>query len=250
MRLEVRQWLLVSEIFTTLQGEGPSAGQRALFIRLGGCNQHCKWCDTPYTWVFDKRHVDMHALSLAPFSPQEELTRMALVVLTERILSEDVELVVITGGEPMLQVDPLDLLISAVNESPAKRRFEIETAGTIAPGPLTDYENVAFNVSPKLAHSGNELDLRRNIPVLIDLVSLNSTFKFVTDGVRSSDIIEIESLIAEAHIPSSRVWLMPLGTTADAIIDGMKALAPIAMERGWNVTSRQQILIWGDTRGT
>ncbi|MGH3922689.1 MAG: 7-carboxy-7-deazaguanine synthase QueE, partial [Pseudonocardiaceae bacterium] len=43
--------LLIAEQFgPTFQGEGPSVGQQALFIRLSSCNLSCSWCDTPYTW--------------------------------------------------------------------------------------------------------------------------------------------------------------------------------------------------------
>ena len=42
--------LKVSEIFASIQGEGPSAGAAAVFLRLAGCNLRCHWCDTKYTW--------------------------------------------------------------------------------------------------------------------------------------------------------------------------------------------------------
>ena len=43
--------LPLSEVFgPTFQGEGPHAGRRCAFVRLGGCNLSCEWCDTPYTW--------------------------------------------------------------------------------------------------------------------------------------------------------------------------------------------------------
>jgi 7-carboxy-7-deazaguanine synthase len=52
--------LVVSEVFgPTIQGEGPHAGQRAAFVRLGGCNLTCTWCDTAYTW--DARRYDLRA---------------------------------------------------------------------------------------------------------------------------------------------------------------------------------------------
>jgi 7-carboxy-7-deazaguanine synthase len=244
-----RDWLLVSEVFTTIQGEGPSAGQRALFIRLGACNQHCLWCDTPYTWVFDDRHVNYHAKSLAPFNPQEELKRVTLIELCNTILDSGCRLIVITGGEPMLQSETLARLISAVNEYVLPHRFEIETAGTISPAVLVPFVNVKFNVSPKLANSGNPLELRRNIPVLSQLAALSSAFKFVTDGKRKADVDEIEEIIQQVGIPKHRVWLMPLGTDSDEVVLGMQRLAPIVMEHGWNLTSRLHVLIWEDERG-
>jgi 7-carboxy-7-deazaguanine synthase len=248
-----RDWLLVSEIFTTIQGEGPSTGQRALFIRLGACNQHCTWCDTPYTWVFDQRHADLHAKSLAPFNPQEELKRMSVFQLRERILDENIPLIVITGGEPLLQIEPLASVISSVNEWPLypPRRFEIETAGTVDPGALMIFDNVDFNVSPKLAHSGNELELRRNVPVLLRFsIFPRVTFKFVFDPetiVACTE--EIEEIQALAAIPDHRVWIMPLGTDAETILRVQQAIAPQVIAHRWNLSTRLHVLIWGDERG-
>ena len=52
--------LVVAEIFgPTWQGEGPSAGQVAAFVRLGLCNLTCAWCDTAYTW--DRSRFDLRA---------------------------------------------------------------------------------------------------------------------------------------------------------------------------------------------
>ena len=42
--------MVISEIFHSIQGEGPTTGRPAVFVRLGMCNLQCNFCDTPYTW--------------------------------------------------------------------------------------------------------------------------------------------------------------------------------------------------------
>lgn len=87
-----RTRLLVAETFgdarPTFQGEGPSAGTPAVFIRLSRCNLACSWCDTKYTW--DWAHYD----------PRKESARLGVTDLAEWALSLPPGLVVITGGEP------------------------------------------------------------------------------------------------------------------------------------------------------
>ena len=46
--------LKLSEIFESIQGEGPTAGEPCVFLRLAMCNLHCRWCDTKYTWDWKK----------------------------------------------------------------------------------------------------------------------------------------------------------------------------------------------------
>jgi|SRR6516162_2900452 len=249
----MRDWILISETFTTVQGEGPSAGTPAFFLRLGGCNQHCTWCDTPYTWVFDDRHRDMHQ-SGEQFNPMDELFRMSLYAIVQKVYASNCRLTVITGGEPLLQLDALSMLISQLNEEIRRNFvFEIETAGSIHPGELTQYDNVTFNVSPKLAHSGNPLELRRNIEALVALQSRGkAVFKFVVDHhlPEKEQLDEINEIIALAKIPAEKVWLMPCGTDWREIQHGLQCWVGPAMRNGWNITGRLQIEIWGDKRGT
>lgn len=245
-----RDWLLVSEMFgPTFQGEGPSTGQLAMFIRLGGCNQHCGFCDTPHTWVFTDRQVEQHDLSLVPFSPKEELTRYTIRDVAAEIIASGVDLIVITGGEPLLQAEQVAKLISAVNEESA-HHFEIETAGTVSPAPLVMFENVRFNVSPKLASSGNELELRRNIPVLSELRDFPGTaFKFVMGYEYGADLAEVLELQKLVGFNNDRVWLMPEGITEKGILDGMKRLSSVALFNYWHLSTRMHVLLWGNERG-
>src|SRR5262249_22546121 len=129
--------LVVAELFgPTLQGEGPSAGQQAVFVRLSNCNLACTWCDTPYTWDWARfdRAAEQHPTTV------ENVCGWVLVHRTR--------LVVITGGEPLLQRRTLLPLVDPLAE--AGRRIEVETNGTITPQPALAAAVSAFNVSPKL----------------------------------------------------------------------------------------------------
>jgi len=101
--------LQVQEIFRTIQGEGPSAGTPAVFIRLVGCNLTCDFCDTDFESSEWRPSLDDILL---------DVTNMA---------GKNIDLVVITGGEPFRQnFGPLAhrLCVAGFN-------VEVETAGTL-----------------------------------------------------------------------------------------------------------------------
>lgn len=245
-----RDWLLVSESFYTHQGEGPTAGRLAFFVRLGGCNLHCRWCDTPYTWVFDDRHAAMHGGG-SKYDPQTELKRVPIYTVSDQCVNSPASRFVITGGEPMLQQDAVLRLFKSVAARKSMSKFEIETAGTIAPShELAEFPGLQWNVSLKLEHSWNPLELRRVPEAITALIRCNSVFKFVVRGQDPDpDIEEICQLIDEFEIPGDRIWLMPLGTEKDVITRGLKVLSEYALRYGWNITSRMQDYIYDGERG-
>jgi 7-carboxy-7-deazaguanine synthase len=252
----IRQWLLVSETFKTLQGEGHSTGVPAFFVRLGACNLSCSWCDTPYTWAFGEK--SQRHQSQRSYSARNELKRIGLTQLAYDIWHSCSDICVITGGEPLLQLLPVDQLISRVNEWPEHPKFEIETAGTLLPAGLDTYENVSLNVSPKLASSGNSVKDRYHPEVLSKLEAMLPTrFKFVIDTrmqhdqyqTISADIAEVKKIIHECGLQRRNVWLMPCGVTVESVVEGMKLLEPICIDNGWRLTGRAQVLLHGDRRG-
>ncbi|HEX8632454.1 MAG TPA: 4Fe-4S cluster-binding domain-containing protein, partial [Catenuloplanes sp.] len=98
--------LLVAETFgPTFQGEGPSAGQQAMFVRLSRCNLSCPGCDTPFTWDTTRFDLRIHTSRRTP----EAVAAWALAASTP--------LVVITGGEPLLQQEPLLPLVTTLTEA-------------------------------------------------------------------------------------------------------------------------------------
>ncbi|MGH3811021.1 MAG: 7-carboxy-7-deazaguanine synthase QueE, partial [Pseudonocardiaceae bacterium] len=231
----VAHTLLIAERFgPTLQGEGPSTGQQALFIRLSRCNLTCPACDTAYSWDWSR------------FDPAAEASRLPVDELVDWVLASSTRLVVITGGEPLLQQPGLVGLVRALAD--ARRRVEIETNGTHVPSPELIEAVAQFTVSPKLSTFGAGMgEARRiNAAALRGFMSGGkSVFKFVI--TTPADLVEITEL--ERRFGLSPVWVMPEGTTRAAVLSGMSWLAEEALTRGWHLSGRLHVLLWGDERG-
>ncbi|GAA4884419.1 7-carboxy-7-deazaguanine synthase QueE [Pseudonocardia sp. C8] len=228
--------LLVSERFgPTVQGEGSSTGRQALFIRLSRCNLSCPGCDTPYTWDWSR------------FDPSRESQKMTADDLYSWVTAQSVDLVVISGGEPLLQQESLSPLVRSL--AAAGRRIEIETNGTIVPIPAILHSVSQFNVSPKTAaFAGRTVSrsTRINPEAIRTLASSGkSIFKFV--AAHESDLEEISHYAQEFDL--SPIWVMPEGTTRERVLSRMSWLADEAIQRNWNLSTRLHILLWGDERG-
>jgi len=227
--------LLVAETFgPTFQGEGPSCGQQALFLRLSRCNLSCPDCDTPYTWDTSRYNLRAHT---------EHRTAASLISWA---LAHPTPLVVITGGEPLLQQDRMLPVVAALTA--AGRRVEIETNGTVSPSPELVDQVAAFNVSPKLAAFAAERDADRRInpaALAVLVASGKSVFKFVAG--RIGDLDEIGDLVTRFGL--APVWVMPEGVASEVIMARIRDLADAVLARGWNLTTRLHVLLWEDTRG-
>jgi len=222
-----------------VQGEGPSTGQHCAFLRLGGCNLSCRWCDTPYTW--DWTGIGDSGIA---YDPRRELTAMDTGNVLEKLLAYDVPMIVISGGEPLNQQARLVPLVSELRA--AGKRVEVETNGTIAPDAAIVSTGVRFNVSPKLAHSGDPFE-RRVVPEALRALARipGTAFKFVCRD--EGDLDEVASMVDEHGC--SPVWIMPEGRTTREVQSHLGTLADAVVARGWNVTSRLHITIWGERRG-
>jgi 7-carboxy-7-deazaguanine synthase len=229
--------LWVSETFgPTVQGEGPSIGQHAMFIRLAGCHLSCSWCDTAFTW--DASRYDLAA----------ERRAVTVDELLIWVKSTWTGLVVITGGEPLLQQPALLPLVTVL--AGEGYRIEVETSGTIAPQPALSEAVTAFNVSPKLSSSGLPEHRRIRIDALRALYATGkAVWKFVVTDLAALDEIRALEAAIDATDGIEPVWVMPEGTTPEVVVDRMRLLAQPVIDRGWNLSPRLHILLWGDTRG-
>jgi organic radical activating enzyme len=224
--------LRVAEMFASFQGEGPSAGQRAAFIRLSGCGVGCSWCDEPQTWDWSR------------FSREQESSRAEVDEACAWAVGTGAGLVVVTGGEPLAQLRAVTDLAGAL--AAAGLRVEVETSGTVIPARELCAAASMFSVSPKLANSGVPLERRIRPEALAAFAACGkAVFKFVASG--TVDLDEVGELAARFGL--APVWIMPEGTTAGRVLEGMRELADGVLERGWNLTGRSHVLIWDGARG-
>jgi 7-carboxy-7-deazaguanine synthase len=231
------------EIFASLQGEGPSVGQPSTFVRLSRCNLACNWCDTAYTWRFAGDARPHRADTV--WDRAENQVNLAEDDVAGRIVALGGDRLVITGGEPLLQGTALARLLALLPEM----HVEIETNGTVAPhaslAPMVDQ----YNVSPKLAHSGNPSALAL-VPERLAAFAADprAFFKFVVADPH--DLVEVEGLVGRFAIPRERVFLMPEGVDPATLNVRARWLAEACVRRGWRFTDRLHIHLYGDTRGT
>lgn len=166
--------MLVNEIFKSFQSEGIFVGQSAIFLRLSGCNINCDFCDTEYN-NYEKYDI-------------KEL--VDIIVYNCRI--NNIDLLIITGGEPSLQKKKIKDLIQLL---PKDIRIQIETNGY-------DYmylnDDVTYMISPKK-------DMEKTFKQYYD--KENCYFKFLIKDEKSLD--EIEELINKYDY-DKKYWLQPL----------------------------------------
>ncbi len=231
------------EIFASLQGEGPSAGRPCAFIRLSRCNLACVWCDTAYTWRFtgdNRAHRDG-----LDFDRKANQVTLSEADAAARIAALGQSRLVITGGEPLLQAAALASMIAALPQM----HIEMETNGTVAPPPAFDALVQQYNVSPKLAHSGNPAELAL-LPERLATWAADprAWFKFVV--AEPADLEEVLALQQAHAIPAQRIFLMPEGRDSAALRARAHWLAPICSNYGFSFSDRLHIHLYGDTRGT
>lgn len=231
------------EIFASVQGEGPSAGVPVAFVRLSRCNLACEWCDTAYTWHFSGDNRP-HRAGITYDRAANQVT-LPVPEVAERIRALGQRRLVITGGEPILQSGPLAELLETLDDM----SVEIETNGTTRAPPRLDIRIDQYNVSPKLAHSGNPPELAL-LPERLAAYAADprAWFKFVIAA--PEDLAEVIAIQRTHAIPAARIFLMPEGTDSATLRQREDWLVPLCLEHGFRLSDRLHIHLFGDTRGT
>ncbi len=228
--------LRIAEIFTSIQGEGLRLGVPSVFVRISGCNLRCVWCDTPY----------------ASWNPEGPVMNVADIV--ENVVARGVRDVVVTGGEPMLFDAVVPLLVSLRERG---HFITVETAGTV----FRDAPIDLLSASPKLAnstpddpawHQRHEATRLDREPLRQLLATYDYQLKFVVDpddDLASQDA-EIASLLLEVGGDPSRVLIMAEGTDSASLHRRGRAMVEWCIERGYRLTPRFHVDLFGNTRGT
>lgn len=232
--MDDKKYLVVSEKFTSIQGEGQTMGKKSIFLRLAGCNILCKsehWvCDTIEVW---QKGVKTEFGSVFNSNELSKLHKGYHLV--------------ITGGEPLLHQNKIIEFLWWIKETlDFLPIIEIETNGTIEPCTrllkLVDY----WNVSPKLSNSGVGIN-RVNRNALLRLAQMSgSIFKFVVS--KEKDIEEIMS-IYRGCIGFNKIYLMPAGSSQEELLKTRSQTVEWCLKYNFNYSERLHIVIWDQKTG-
>jgi 7-carboxy-7-deazaguanine synthase len=186
--------MVVTEIFRSIQGESSHAGRPCIFVRLTGCNLRCRWCDTAYAFHGGRR-----------MTVDEVLERVRHLAFGN---GSSLNLVELTGGEPLLQPDAIPLAERLVSEG---HEVMIETSGERFVGSLP--RAVVKIVDVKCPDSGEG---GRFLMANLDALDTKDEVKFVIASRRDYEFARdfaAEHRLAEraGHVIFSPVVADPAG---------------------------------------
>lgn len=203
----------VCELFRSIQGEGKMIGALTYFIRTVGCNLDCSWCDTKYAE-----------------NGGNEMTVDSIMELVK----DDIN-ICLTGGEPLLQKDSLELLRRL---SDAGKITVLETNGSMDLKAVPDSDNIIISMDIKCPASRME---KKMLFSNIGLLRKKDQLKFViTDGIDLEYALEV----MKDNPTKSDIIFSPVGGM------DIEPLAEEVIERRLNVRVLPQLhkIIWGNKR--
>ena len=209
----------LSEIFSSLQGEGEFVGRRHLFVRFAGCNIRCSYCDTPDSLVrVPSCRVDYPSGENETVDNPIDIARLNRVI--ERMIEEDpaIDMIAITGGEPMVQHG---FLARWLNADPPARPCLLETNATISRDlaqVLMGIDTVSADI--KLESNSGESGLA---PLHEEFLRRAATAKTrlyvklpIDDRTVAAEIDAAVALVVDC-VPNARIYVQPISDpTSDA----------------------------------
>ncbi len=116
------------EIFASVQGEGPEVGRSTVFVRFGGCDLRCRWCDSPNTWRASPTcRIETMAGRGQFVERPNPISAEAITETVQELAPRSSTWVSLTGGEPLMQPEAVSVLVDRLVA--AERRIYLETHG-------------------------------------------------------------------------------------------------------------------------
>ena len=215
--------LRINEKFLSIQGEGKYTGYPSLFIRFYGCNLSCSFCDSMYANT-DNNYTEYDVKELAE--------KINSLYQQNKFIH-----LVITGGEPLLQINEMKELFKLINK---EIFIEIETNGSIKPDFKDIHNIIQYNISPKLQFDYKIKNIRH---------TFDTIYKFVDDGTEECRK-RIEEFVSEYDaIDKSMIYIMPEGKTIEEQNKKILNTVKYCMEKGYNYCHRVHISLWNGIKG-
>ena len=256
----------VAELFYSLQGEGKYVGVPSVFLRTFGCNFMCSGFGMPKGNASKER--DVIAVNVDAYKTYDSLPlvhtgcdsyaswdprfkHLSPVLETNSIVDSILDLLpnkqwknehlIITGGESLtFETTGTQQLTDDFKKFLAKYSSK-----------LNGKTEVVFSVSAKLSPSGEKWEEAILPKVVAEYAWYGEVyFKFVVD--KETDLEEIDRAVAAYREQGidGEVYLMPVGGTDQTYFSNYKAVAEMAMKRGWRYSPRLQVDIWRNAWGT
>lgn len=210
--------MLVSNIYTAIQGEGVQTGVAMVLVRLHGCGVGCPWCDTKETWELN------HQFQVKSLAEAMGTTPHYAAVSPTQILSyiqtncPGPKWVLLTGGEPADQ--PLQPLVTILHT--AGYKVALETSGTATGHLEAGLDWVC--VSPKIDMPGGK-------PLIPAAIEVADELKHVVG--KAEDIATLDALLSEISLkPEVQICLQPVSRSRKAT----QLCIEVVQERGWRLS--------------
>lgn len=231
--------LRIAEIFgPTIQGEGALIGQPTVFIRAGGCDYRCSWCDSMHAVDSQYRH------EWQVMEPAEVMAEVS------RLSGGQPVLVSISGGNPAIQDFSQVIAFGRAQGF----RFACETQGSVARAWFADLSQLIL--SPKPPSSGEQTDWAKFDACLVAASGADTVMKIVVFDRQDLDWARE----AADRYPQLPLYLQPGNSETDpnlpvdpqGLADRMLWLVDETVGKGWltpRILPQLHVLIWGNKRG-
>lgn len=206
----------INEIFYSIQGEGKWMGLPNIFIRTTGCNLRCSFCDTTYAY--------------------ETGEEMNIEEIINRIQKHPCNYVCITGGEPLLQEEIVQLIDVLLEK---KYVICLETNGSIDIENLVGKKSLLISLDIKCPSSAMHKKMNFNN---VSLLTCNDQLKFI---IQNREDYEYAKKIIKKYKPQSAIFFQPVWGI------NLKELSSWVLNDGLDVRIGLQLhkIIWGDKKG-